>query len=157
MKNKIIKLLSLILALVMTSACTPKATDTGTQSPTETDIPTESVSEAVAATTEEEEIPMIKFVVFADFHYKKKMYMSSVEDLKAILKRAKDNGADFVVHLGDFCNDYAGSPEITNAYLNNEYGLPVFGVYGNHELESSGNSMNIVSARLTNQPIHQII
>lgn len=137
----------------MITACTPKAPDRGADVTATDDAQTQVGSNTEAATTEEEQIPMIKFVVFADFHYKKRMYMSSVEDLDAILKRAADNNVDFVVHLGDFCNDYIGSPEIINAYINNKYNLPVFGVYGNHELESSGNSMNIVSERLTNQPV----
>lgn len=157
MKTKLklfLSALSLALAVMLVTSCAPTPPEAGTDTPTETDTKAESVPESTdAATTEEEETPMIKFTVFADFHYKKKMYMSSVDDLKTILKRAKDSGSDFVVHLGDFCNDYIGSPEITNAYLENEYDLPVFGVYGNHELETSGNTMQIVSRRLSNRPV----
>ncbi len=78
------------------------------------------------------------------------MYISSVEDLETILERANSNCVDFVIHSGDFCNDYIGSPELYNAYLKNKYGLKVYGIYGNHELESENNSMEFVTPKLTN-------
>lgn len=93
----------------------------------------------------------LKFLVFSDFHYKKKMYPASVKNLQTILDRAESEGVDFVMHCGDFSNDYLGSPEITRAYLENSYGLPVFGVYGNHELETMPNSMQNVTPCLTNR------
>ena len=96
---------------------------------------------------------MLRFLVFADLHYKKGMYASTVEHLEAILARAKQAGAEFVIHLGDLCNDYAGSPELTEAYLHNRYGLPVFGIYGNHELETRGNTMENVTPLLCNADV----
>ena len=95
----------------------------------------------------------IKFSLFADLHYKKGMYVCSVEDLQAVLDRAHDSGALFALHAGDFCNDYKGSPELIKAYLNNSYDLPVYGVYGNHELESADNSMANVTPCLTNREV----
>lgn len=95
---------------------------------------------------------MLKFAVLADYHYKKGMYIPPVSSLEAILKRAADAGVDFVIHTGDFSNDYAGSPEVVDLYVNNPYGLPVYGVYGNHELES-GNQMSFVNAHLCNRPV----
>lgn len=65
------------------------------------------------------------------------MYITPVSDLERLLARAAEEKVDFVIHLGDFSNDYVGSPEITDLYLNNPYGLPVYGIYGNHELESN--------------------
>ena len=96
---------------------------------------------------------MIKFLVFADTHYKKRMYRTSVSDLEKIMKRAHDEGAEFVVHCGDFANDYKNSPEFLKAYLENKYDLPVYGVYGNHELEAD-NTMDIVSANLCNRKVN---
>ena len=93
---------------------------------------------------------MISFLVFADLHYKKGMYAVSVQDLKQIMARAAENHVDFVLHAGDFSNDYSGSPEIVQEYLKNEYDLSVYGVYGNHELESNHNSMEAVTPLLTN-------
>ena len=93
---------------------------------------------------------MLSFLVFADLHYKKGMYAVKVQHLKQIMKRARENNVDFVVHAGDFCNDYSGSPEIVKEYLKNEYDLSVYGVYGNHELESKNNSMDYVTPLLTN-------
>ena len=96
---------------------------------------------------------MLKFLVFADLHYKKGMYATKVSDLEAILDRAAREKADFVVHLGDLCNDYLGSPEILRTILQNRHSLPVYGVLGNHELESEGNSLEVVIPQLCNRPV----
>lgn len=93
----------------------------------------------------------IVFSAFADLHYKKGMYAVSVDDLKNIFQRAEDNNAELVINLGDMCNDYIRSPELIKAYLQNEQGLDVFGVYGNHELETEGNTMSLVTPLLTNR------
>ena len=95
-----------------------------------------------------------RFTVFADFHYKKMMYDSTVEDLNVIMERAKKFGSQFVLSLGDFCNDYKGSPEIVKAFLENEYSLPVYNVHGNHELETVGNTFEYVTPLLTNQKVN---
>lgn len=92
---------------------------------------------------------MVKFLVFADAHYRKGMYPHSVQNLQSILKKAAENQVDFVIHVGDFCNRYIDSPEFVNAYLENSYHLPVYGVYGNHEME--GGMMSYVTPRLSNQ------
>ena len=100
-----------------------------------------------------EEKRSIRFAIFADLHYKKGLYASTVQDLETVLARANECGAEFVVHAGDFSNDYISSPEIFEEYLNNKYHLPVYGVYGNHELEKSGTDMSIVSQKLTNRAV----
>ena len=97
---------------------------------------------------------MLKLTVFADLHYKKKMYASTVEHLRTIFDRANAHGSEIVLSLGDFCNDFRGSPEIVNEFLNNSYGLPVYNVYGNHELETMGNVMELVTPLLTNRPVN---
>lgn len=93
---------------------------------------------------------MLRFLVFADLHYKKGMYAVTLQHLEQILDRARAEKVDFVLHAGDFSNDYHGSAELIKAYLNNENDLPVYGVYGNHELESKNNSMDYVTPLLTN-------
>lgn len=97
---------------------------------------------------------MLKLTVFADLHYKKRMYSTSVEHLRTVFDRAHAHGAQAVICLGDFCNDFCGSPEIVNEFLNNSYGLPVYNVYGNHELETMGNTMARVTPLLTNQEVN---
>lgn len=77
----------------------------------------------------------VKFSIFSDFHYRKFAYPCTLNDLDVILKRAADNEVDFVIHAGDFCNNYHESPELRPAWLNNKYNLDVYGIYGNHELE----------------------
>lgn len=96
---------------------------------------------------------MLKFLVFADLHYFKNVYHASVESLERIMARANAEQVDFVVHLGDFCNHYVDSPEIVRPFLDNPYSLPVYGVYGNHELEKPGNTMELVTASLSNRPV----
>lgn len=93
----------------------------------------------------------VTFALFSDFHYRKGTYMSSIADMEEILKRADDANADFIIHAGDFCNDYNGSPELFKAYLNNSYGMPAYGIYGNHELEYFYNSMQLVTPLLNNK------
>lgn len=93
----------------------------------------------------------LTFSLHSDLHYKKGMYIPAVEDWNAILQRAVAEGASFCIHCGDFCNDYIRSPELVQAYLRQE--LPVYGVYGNHELESAGNSMDKVTPLLCNRPV----
>ena len=98
------------------------------------------------------DIKTLTFSVFADLHYYKGSYMSSVADLESIMDRANGAGAKFVLNAGDFCNNYPGSPEIINAYLNNKYDLPVYGVMGNHDLENGGKMLNVTPA-LTNSEV----
>ncbi len=92
----------------------------------------------------------ITFAAFSDFHYKEGMYCSTVGDFEEILERAREAEAAFLLHTGDFCNDYLGSPELIRRYLANCYQLPVYGLYGNHELESTDNCMAVVTPSLTN-------
>ena len=95
----------------------------------------------------------LKFLVFADLHYKQEMYASTVKNMEDIMHRAADAQAELVLHGGDFCNDYPGSPEIIRPYLQNPYGLAVYGCYGNHELETAGTAMTFVTPCLTNRDV----
>ena len=105
-------------------------------------------------TTDPSAVSSLTFTLLADFHYKDGMYMSTIADLEAILKRADESGSAFIMSAGDFCNDFAGSPELTATYHNYKLSdgsiLPAYNVYGNHELETDGNSMANVTATLTN-------
>ncbi len=92
----------------------------------------------------------VTFGLFADFHYKEGGYISSISNMNTIMKRAYDNKASFVISAGDMTNDMKGSPELVKAFKENEYGLNVYNVYGNHELESAGNTMLVVTPTLTN-------
>lgn len=96
----------------------------------------------------------MKFLVFADLHYMKGMYMTPVESLEAIFARAAEEKVDFVFQMGDFSNSCAASPEIIRPYLENQYGLPVYGVFGNHELEKRGNTLSSVAAVLSNRAVN---
>ncbi len=103
----------------------------------------------------------IKFALFADLHYIKGYYTCTTKHLEKILDRAGEEEVDFVMQLGDFSNDYIGSPEAVRMYLENKQGLPAYGIYGNHELEcmhhgkadpNTEHSMLYVTPYLTNRP-----
>lgn len=96
-----------------------------------------------------DDVKTLDFTVLGDLHYKEGMYAATIEDLTTILNRADENKSRFVMHMGDFCNDYMGSVELTNAYMDSM--IPTYGIYGNHELESANNSMAYVTPLLTNQ------
>ena len=93
----------------------------------------------------------LTFTAFSDFHYKQGMYAATVEGLQRIIDRAGQNNSEFILQCGDFSNDTSGSPELINTYLNNSQKLPVYGIYGNHELETAGNTMDKVTPTLTNR------
>lgn len=93
----------------------------------------------------------VTFTLMSDSHYKEGMYMTSVSDMQAIAERAYQTNSDFILSGGDFSNDFKGSPEFINAFLQNKYNLPAYNIYGNHELETNGNSMSNVTPLLTNQ------
>lgn len=99
------------------------------------------------------ETDTLKFTMFSDFHYTEGRYATTIEHLETIMQRAKDNGSAFVMQGGDFCNDFANSPEFSKAWLNNNYSLSVYGIYGNHETEgvaNEDNTMAVVTPTLTN-------
>lgn len=91
----------------------------------------------------------LKFLVFADFHYSKNGYPSTIAQLEQILARGEREKVDLVLHAGDFANNYKASPEATRALLQNKYGFEVAGVAGNHELEGE-NTWDYVIPRLSN-------
>ena len=94
----------------------------------------------------------LTFTLFGDFHYNDGVWPTRVCHLETILNSALEKKSDFVLHTGDFCMDYLRSPEIVNKYLGFE--LPVYGVMGNHELEQPGNTVDIVTPKLTNSEVH---
>ena len=88
----------------------------------------------------------LKLLVIGDFHYKKMMYPPTVANLSSVLTGGADG--EIIIHTGDFCNDYSHSPELFERLFAD--GREVYGVYGNHELETEGNTMRIVTPLLTN-------
>ena len=103
------------------------------------------------------EAASLTFTLLSDFHYKEGMYSTTIADLKSILQRADNSDSAFIMSAGDFCNDALGSPELFNAYLNYYTSegnlLPAYNIYGNHELESANNSMEVVTPLLTNSNV----
>ena len=96
----------------------------------------------------------LKFSLFSDFHYLRGHYVNTLGDLQAILDRAAASEVDLVIQAGDFCQNRIDSPELDDVYLNNRYGLPVYGIYGNHDMEwhrrDQSNNMKLITPLLTN-------
>ena len=96
---------------------------------------------------------MPKFTVIGDFHYKKRQYSTTVEDMVKIVENSHEENVDFILHVGDLCVDYEHSPELLSVLLNNRYNIPVYGVMGNHELETNDNP-DVVIPHLTNRTVN---
>lgn len=92
----------------------------------------------------------IKFTVFADYHYEENMEHRGIGGIKTILKAAKENNSELVLHAGDFSPCWKSTSDLISTYLNNEYNLLVYGTYGNHDTESSRTPMSYVNAHMTN-------
>ncbi len=95
---------------------------------------------------------MLKFTTIGDFHYRKKMYATTVEDMEKIVENSFDEKVDFILHLGDLCTDYTHSPELISTLLNNKYSIPVYGIMGNHELEHN-HTPDMIIPYLTNRDV----
>ena len=99
----------------------------------------------------------LTFTALSDFHYEEGMYPSTIADLESIFARADESNSDFVLSLGDFCNNLRGSPELSNTFLGTTDTsgklIPAYNIYGNHELESdySSDALKYVTEHLTNQ------
>lgn len=99
------------------------------------------------------EIKKVKFGLFSDLHYHERHHTASVNHIDEIMAYANNSGVDFVMQLGDFSSNWKGSPEAIKAYIENPYGLAVYGIYGNHDLQSAGNSTETVTPYLNNREV----
>ncbi len=77
----------------------------------------------------------VKFSAFADFHYWPGVFYAKAEQLDEIIKRAKENKVDFIVHLGDLCHKPSDFSEFIGRYESAP--LPTYHVIGNHEFENN--------------------
>lgn len=76
----------------------------------------------------------VKFTVFSDLHHHPAWYKSDApERLTAIQERAKKNGSEFLLHLGDFSHKPSACPELIRQYK--EFEIPGYFVLGNHEFD----------------------
>ncbi len=72
----------------------------------------------------------VKFLVFSDLHLGDHYAHNTTEHLDDILKRAKENEVDFIIHCGDF-GLFKSYPEELNKY--NNFEIPTYHVIGNHD------------------------
>ena len=95
---------------------------------------------------------MLKFTVIGDFHYNKRQYSTTIEDMEKIVENSHAENVDFILHVGDLCTDYEHSPELLATLLHNRYNIPVYGIMGNHELETNDNP-DVVIPYLSNRTV----
>lgn len=96
---------------------------------------------------------MLKFTVIGDFHYRKKMYATSVDDMERIVENSHEENVDFILHMGDLCTDYTNSPELLSVLFKNKYNIPVYGIMGNHELEND-HTPDMIIPHLSNRQVN---
>ena len=87
-------------AVSLNFGCAPAVDDIPDESGSTPETTTEEMTTTQESTTEfieEENDDEVKFLIFADFHYKKKMYASSIEDMNKLLDRAANHDVDFVI------------------------------------------------------------
>ena len=62
---------------------------------------------------------IMKFFIFSDFHYAPGIFIGGTpEALSAFQKRAEDEGCEFMIHAGDFCNCRESHRFLIDAYNN---------------------------------------
>ncbi|MBE6669052.1 MAG: hypothetical protein E7601_02480 [Ruminococcaceae bacterium] len=165
-KKSFLPFVILLVLLFLFCSCAPGHGDTGeyvSSDTTETQKSgdTTDTSENVATLTLAEDLKReptdentLRFLVFSDLHYKRFMYVATTDDVDKVLKRADENSVDFVIQLGDFCNEFSKSPELFGTYLNNKYGLPAYGVCGNHDMEGPLNTVDFIRTKLCNRTVN---
>ncbi len=76
----------------------------------------------------------VKFTAFSDLHHHPAWFKSDApERLTAIQARAEKDGAEFLIHMGDFCHDVRVAEGLIKQY--NDFKIPGFHVFGNHEFD----------------------
>lgn len=76
----------------------------------------------------------VRFCLFADLHYMPGVFPNDTTDfLDGILKRAKAERVDFVLHLGDLIHRSRDKAERAFVERYNNCGIPAYHTIGNHE------------------------
>lgn len=88
------------------------------------------------STAREDMSSELKFCLFADIHYYPGVYPhDDIEYLERVISRAKSEGADFLMHLGDFVHEPTKCQDYVDRY--NNCGIPAYHVLGNHDCDGS--------------------
>lgn len=86
----------------------------------------------------------IVFSLFADLHWREGDWAGCEERLDAIIRRAADEHAEFIIHCGDFCHDVAAARGMIAKYA--AAPIPAYNVMGNHEFECSSSLGEVLHA-----------
>lgn len=84
----------------------------------------------------------MKFSIFSDLHYAPGVFEGGTyEDLAFIHNRAKEAGADFIIHAGDFASGgdtFTPDPDYEN-FINayNQLDIPTYHCLGNHDTDNT--------------------
>ncbi|MBR2872085.1 MAG: metallophosphoesterase [Lentisphaeria bacterium] len=82
----------------------------------------------------------IRFTAFSDLHHHPVWFKTDApQRLTAIQERAVKDGSEFLIHMGDFCHHVPVAKELIRQY--NEFKIPGFHVFGNHEFDLNSHEM----------------
>ena len=77
----------------------------------------------------------VKFMVFADLHCVDCFPNGDFAFLDEIIRQAKAQGCEFMVHLGDLVNNVSDPMQRECVRRYNECGIPAYHVMGNHDMD----------------------
>ena len=110
--------------------------DTGLKCGAAFGIISETSAKRIFFGKEGERVSEIKFCAFADLHYRPGVFFTEGEKrLDAIIRRASESGADFIIHLGDLCHAPHEQARLIKRYESAP--MPAYHCLGNHEFEES--------------------
>lgn len=78
----------------------------------------------------------MKFLMFSDLHYYPGVfYGDDLEITRSLIRRAKENGCEFMLHAGDLCHGPSLVPELMT--LLDASPVPVYHCLGNHDTDKT--------------------
>lgn len=78
----------------------------------------------------------MKFLMFSDLHYYPGMfYGDDLEISRLLIRRAEENGCEFILHAGDLCHGPSTVPELMEVWDGSP--VPVYHCLGNHDTDKT--------------------
>lgn len=95
----------------------------------------------------------VKFSAFSDLHAEREFNHNWKGRLEAILKRAKDENVDFVIHAGDFSTVPSDNnpKELEAVNIYNNFEIPTYHVLGNHDSDRATLKATVEAYKMPNE------
>lgn len=78
----------------------------------------------------------MKFLMFSDLHYAPGwFYGDDLDVARMFVRRAQEEGCDFILHAGDLCHGPSKVPELMEIFDNSS--IPVYHCLGNHDTDGT--------------------